>query len=323
MGSSGSSSSSSTTYVDNTVRYADYIESKHQPFLNAVDSYRVSATDNSPFENYTGYDVNDAFFGVGNFIGNFPALYDIFGKFMAGLDVEAVFSQMYESTVNSPAIGRVVSAEATARESDIEDNVLPRLNAGQTDINSVMNKYFLTGKDVVDDAKTKAIAKFKGQLRYSLIPTAQARWATHLDWNKSVVTNYAEIMKLYYSSKMDTTEKNYSMAVSDTLWPFTVLDFERAALGVLQGAYSSSGKESIKGAGTSRGSNLLSGALSGSSMGGMMGTAIKPPTSAIQTTGSGAFSGMASGAQSPVMSGGGGGWGAGIGAALGMAASFF
>jgi hypothetical protein len=189
-------------------------------------------------------------------------------------------------------------------------------------VNACFAETFLIGESIINDMKTKSVNKFEAQLKYSLIPTAQARWVTHLDWNKSVIDYYSELIKFYYAAKLDITEKDYAMAVSNLLWPFTVLDFERTALGVLQGAKTSSGASSIKGEGTSSTSNVLSGALSGSSMGAMFGNAVKPPTSAIQTTGSGGLSGILSGPQSPIMSGGGGGWGAGIGAALGIAQAF-
>ena len=318
----GGGSKRTKTVVTTTVRYAPYIETKHQSFLNAVAGYRATAIGNSPFDNFDNYVVENAFFGTGNVIDNFPSLYDMYGKFMGGLDVEALYSQMYEDTVNSPAVDDVISYTNTLAQTDINDNSLPRFNKGKLNINSAMTESFAVGKSIINDIKDRAITKFKTQLKYSLIPAANVRWLTHLGWNKGVIDYYSEIMKFYYTSKIDTTEKNYAMATSNKLWPFTILDFERAALGALQGAKSSSGSETIKGAGTSQGTNALGGALSGAAMGAMLGSSIKPPTSAIQTTGSGVFSGMESGGQSPVMSGGGGGWGAGIGAALGIASSF-
>jgi len=318
----GSSDSTSTTTVNTEVRYAPYIETKHEDFLNAVFSYRTAAINDNPFDGYDTHTIEDAFFGYGYVIGNFPPLYDMFGKFMAGMDVEALFDEIYEDTVNSPSIGGIVKSETDLLSNEINDNSLPRLNLGKTNVNACFAEIFTTGESIINDIKTKSVTKFEAQLKYSLIPAAQARWTTHLDWNKSVIDYYSELIKFYYATKLDITEKDYSMAASNLLWPFTILDFERAALGVLQGAVSSSGSESIKGAGTSRASNAMSGALSGGSMGAMFGNAIKPPTSAIQTTGSGVFSAMPSGPQSPIMSGGGGGWGAGIGAALGIAQAF-
>lgn len=321
MGGGGGSSKSTST-VETNIRYAPYVETKHESFLNSVYSYRTALISDSPFDGYDNHVIEDAFFGYGYVIGNFPPLYDMFGKFMAGMDAEALFDEIYEDTVNSPSINNIVKSESALLSGEINNNSLPRLNLGKTNVNACMAGTFSIGESIINDMKTKSVSKFEAQLKYSLIPAAQTRWATHLDWNKSVIDYYSELIKFYYTAKFDVTDKDYSMAASNRLWPFTVLDFERAALGVLQGAVSSSGSESIKGAGTSRTSNALSGALSGAAMGSMFGNAVKPPTSAIQTTGSGAFSSMPSGPQSPVMSSGGGGWGAGIGAALGVVSAF-
>jgi hypothetical protein len=78
-----------------------------------------------------------------------------------------------------------------------------------------------------------------------------------------VVTVYAELMKLYYAVKTDVNEANYSFAAKDKLWPFTVLDFERAALGALQGAINE--KRDVAGASTA--AKTISGALSGAALG--------------------------------------------------------
>jgi hypothetical protein len=82
------------------------------------------------------------------------------------------------------------------------------------------------------------------------------------------------------------------MSAKNTLWPFTVLDYERAALGAMQGAKTTKGN-----AGESQVAKSISGVLGGASAGAMIG---------------GAMTGASAG---PI--------GAAIGGALGLAASFF
>lgn len=248
-----------------TIRYAPYIESHHDTFLNLVKT-KVDATINSsPFTGYTNIEVDDAFFGAGYLITSFPALYDMYGKFMAGLDIEVLYAQIFEDTVNAPAINNLVSAEAVLLDDDIEANSIPRFQVGMRDINSVMSSSYVVGKAMIEDARVKSISKFSAGLKYQMIPVASERWRGHLEWNKGVVMSYAEIMKLYYSAKMDIDDKNYSMAVKNLLWPFTVLEYQRAALGALQGAITT--ETDVKGA--SKGAKAISGALSGAAMGAM------------------------------------------------------
>jgi len=254
-----------------TTRYAPYVERYHSSFLHTVQSKRNAILNNSPFADYIDIDVNNAFFGTGYLVSSFPSLYDMFGKFMAGLDVEVLFAQEFEDTVNSPVVSDLVAAQSAMMDDDILINSLPRFQAGMRDINSVMSSSFVVGKAVIEDAKTKALSLFGADLKYRLIPIAVDRWKTHLEWNKNIVGVYAELMKFYYSAKTDADETNYAMAAKNRLWPFTVLDFERAALGALQGATNT--KVDVAGASTT--AKVLSGALSGAAMGAMIGAGIQ------------------------------------------------
>jgi hypothetical protein len=314
MGGGGGSSAPAYTWSE--VRFAPYVEARHSDFLNSVYSARVGAISNSPFSSYTDIEVDDAFFGAGYTISSFPSLYDMYGKFMAGLDIEALWTQEYNDTIDSTAINNLIAAEGDLLDDEIETTSLPRLQTGMRDINAVVSSSFVVGKSLVEDARTKMVAKFSADLKYRMIPIAQERWKTHLDWNKQVVSIYAEIMKLYFSAKTDVDEINYTMAAKNTLWPFTVLDFERAAVGALQGATNS--KQDVAGASTA--SRVLSGALSGAAMGAMVGGQITGSASSASsvpalatttgTTATGAISYGFAGA------------GAVVGAGLGMAAAY-
>ena len=253
------------------IRYAPYIEAHHADFLNVVQSSRKAVINDSPFASYTDIEVDDAFFGAGYLISSFPSLYDMYGKFMAGLDIEVLFTQEFEDTVNPPVVSDLIAAHAAMMDDDIAINSLPRFQAGMRDINSVMSSSFVVGKAVIEDARTKALSLFGADLKYRLIPVAVDRWKTHLQWNQVVIGIYSEIMKFYFSTKTDVDEINYAMATKDKLWPFTVLDFERAALGALQGA--TNAKTNVAGASTT--AKVLSGALSGAAMGAMIGSGIQ------------------------------------------------
>lgn len=271
---------------ETTIRYAGYVEEHHQDFLQAVQSSRQGIINGSPFVDYTDLDIDAAFFGTGYLISSFPSLYDMYGKFMAGLDICALDSQIFEDTVNSTEISNLVSAEAAMLDDDIEMKLLPRFQTGMRDANAVMSSSYVLGRVALEDTRVKAISRFSAELKYRMIPVAAQKWQVHLEWNKNVVMNYAEIMKLYYSAKMDVDGLNYQMAAKDKLWPFTVLDYERAALGALQGATKTT--SDVAGGGVSGTSKAIGGALAGAAM----GTAINP------------------------------GWGTAIGAVVGLAASF-
>jgi hypothetical protein len=60
---------------------------------------------------------------------------------------------------------------------------------------------------------------------------------------------YEDLVKLFYLTKVEVDKYNYGMKIEDALWPFKVLDFQRAAVGVLQGAQSTTTKTSGGGGG--------------------------------------------------------------------------
>jgi hypothetical protein len=308
MGSSGGGGGGSAVQsTTQWIRYAPYIETRHKNFLDKIYAEREVAVDDSPFSDYVDVDVDDAFFGVGYTISSFPSLFDMYGKFMAGLDIEVLHAQIFEDTVDSPIIGDLIVAEGALLDDEIKTNSLPRLQVGMRDINAVMSSSFVVGKALLEDARTKMISKFSADLKYRLIPVATQRWVAHLDWNKLVIASYAEIIKLYFSAKVDVDEVNYAMAAKNKLWPFTVLDFERAALGALQGA--SNSKTDVAGASTA--AKVLSGAMSGAAMGAMIGSIWNVPASGVAGTSS-YVAPSSSGSM----------YGAGIGAVLGMASAY-
>lgn len=259
MGSSGSKSGKTT----NTIRYADYIENNHKDFLNEVRDRRIAVIDDSPFSGYVDVEYLPGFFGIGYTIASFPSLYDMFGKFMAGLDVDALFDQILDQSVNSSVIDNRVSVHGVDLEDEIEQSVMPRFTTGMRDINAVVSSSFVIGRSLMENQRLKAVSKYDAELRAAMLPLATTRWQTHLEWNKSVVQVYMEVMKLYFSVAMDIDNHNYTMAAKDKLWPFTVLDYERACLGALQGA--TKGSQDVAGASTAQ--KAIGGALTGAAAG--------------------------------------------------------
>jgi len=264
-----------------TIRYAPYIENHHITFLDIVAAKRAAIIDISPFATITAIPIDTAFFGLGFVLADFPSLYDMYGKFMAGLDIEVLYGQVFEDTVDGPHVNALVAAEAALMDDDIVANVLPRFQVGMRDINSVVASTYIVGKAMIEDARVKALSKFSGQLKYALIPVATERWSKHLEWNKSVVLTYAEINKLYFSAKMDIDSHNQEVVVKNALWPFTVLEYERAAIGALQGATTTTSSP----AGSSKVAKAIAGAMGGAAMGGMLagasGGTIAGPTGII------------------------------------------
>jgi hypothetical protein len=260
-GKGGSSGSSKTT-----IRYAGYIEDAHKWLLDKTKDYVNELIDDSPLVDFDTISVDAGFFGSGYVLASFPSLYDMYGKFVAGLDVDVLFTQIFEDTVNSAAINDLVEAESALLDDDISTHVIPEFEAGLHDINALQSSAFVIGKALIEADKVKAVSKFSAEMRYKLIPTATQRWQAHLEWNRGAIQLYAEMMKLFFAAKLDVDRYNYEQLIKDKLWPFTVLDMERAAVGSLTGATTTKTKGSDSGGGG--GGGILGGAATGSMFGG-------------------------------------------------------
>jgi hypothetical protein len=274
------------------IRYAGYIEDRHKAFLNKVIEKRNATINDSPYSAVAAIDMDDGFFGVGYTLSSFPSLYDMYGKFLAGLDIDALYDQIYGDLMEGPVTRRLINAEADFLSDEIESDALPRLETGMRDINAVMSSSFVIAKALLEEHRLKAVEKYSAGLQYALLPLVNDRWRTHLEWNRGVITTYSEIIKLYITSKLDIDQQNQEVLAKNKLWPFTILDYERAALGALQGATNT---KQVGGQGSAVGralSGTVGGAASGAMVGAQMGSV-------------------------------GGPWGAAIGGILGLAGSIF
>lgn len=266
--------------------YAPYIEIPHVAFLHQVAKIRDNIISSSPYADFETIDIDDAFLGAGYTLTSFASLFDMFGKFMAGFDIERPWNKAYE-IITSSYIDDLSKAEADLFDDRIETQDLPALSIQMRDINAVTTSTFIIAKANIEKNRLKALSQFNNSLRYNLVSEAQTIWQEHLNWNRAVFENYARIIKTYFSQKLDVEEFNNHILLQDKLWPLTVLDWQRNFLAALQGATSTASSFKKK-----EPSQLMK-SISGAASGAAAGTAISP------------------------------GWGTVIGGIIGLAASFF
>lgn len=265
------------------IRYAPHIELAHKRIMDAsggvVPKYSIFGVlntlfDQSAYKDYEYYDIDDAFFGrvPGDpdhtyEVRNFPSLYDMFGKFMAGLDVHVLWSDVYEDVIHGPEIAAAVAAQSELLDNEVKTKVLPQFLAGMRDINAIQSTTFVIGKAIIADSQVRSLNDFQSRIRLSAVELSGQLWRSHLDWSKSVITVYAELVKLYYATKMDVDHKQLEYKAKDRLWNMDLFDEPRAMVGALNGASSANQKNR-----PSQAQSAIAGALSGAAM----GTSIMP-----------------------------------------------
>lgn len=260
------------------IRYAPHIEQAHKRILDqsggvvptrSIFNVLNDLFDDSSYKDYEYYDIDDAFFGrvPGNpertyEMRNFPSLYDMFGKFMAGLDVHVLWADVYEDVIHGPEIAAAVSAQSELLDNEVRTKILPSFLAGMRDINAIQSTTFVIGKAIIADAQVRSLNDFQSRIRLSAIELSGQLWRSHLDWSKNVIAIYLEMIKLYYATRIDVDHKQLEYKTKDKLWNMDLFDEPRAMLGALNGASAAQMKNR-----PSQAQSAIAGALSGAAMG--------------------------------------------------------
>ena len=261
MGGKGGGSSEST------IRWAPYVEAAHIELIEQYQdwrTWRISQDLNgemiySPYKYYTNIDIDTAFFGAGLDLSSITALYDVYEQLITNLDLTASFNSIFADVVNGAVIDDLVSAEASQLSDDLEQVAYPRFECGLRDINSVISTSFVMGRAVMEQGRTKAIARFSAEMRYRLLPLVIERWKATIDWNKVSLEAYANILKFYLTMKEELEKHQMDIGVRNSLWPFTILEYERAACAALAGPQTT--HTEVKGAST--GQQIAGGVMMG------------------------------------------------------------
>lgn len=259
-----------------TLRYAPYIETQHAQFLSITEGYRSICYD-SPYEGYTEQDVNAGYFGVGYLLSSFPSLYDMFGVFMAGFNIESIWPNFFKDVVSADEITDYKAADTALVDDLLQEKNLPSYMLAARELNIVGSSSFIIGKANIESARIKNIVNRDMEYHAALFAVWDERFTKYLDWQRKVITTYAIAMKGYYESKVQGDNANYNIAAKDSLWAFTVLDFERVFLRALQGTFMSHNamrKRSTVSGVLLVASDTVTGAYIGASVGGYIGAIV-------------------------------------------------
>jgi len=216
------------------VCYAPYVEAAHKSFIETSLLYRNKIIDDSPYDDYIPIDINEAFFGYGYLISSFPSLYDSFGKFMAGLDIESIWNTVFKKIFGESGINESVSEEMSFFDDRKFKDILSEIKIKMRDINAVISSTFVIGKAIAEDKRIKAFARISLEIKMGLLDVIEKEYANYLNWKKKLIIEYAKIMKSYFMTADRVTDINYHITSSDALWPFKVLSSEGKNIGALQ-----------------------------------------------------------------------------------------
>uniref|UniRef100_A0A6M3KDX2 Uncharacterized protein n=1 Tax=viral metagenome TaxID=1070528 RepID=A0A6M3KDX2_9ZZZZ len=216
-----------------TIRHPDYAEVHHSGFLTEFTVQLASALAVNPHTDYVYRNIDADFFGVGYLFSSYVTLHDMFGKFMAGLDLEELWRSSISDVLTQEEMYTHIAEKKQKLDDEIDTQILPTFKRGMRDINAVASSSFIIGCAKIESKRVKDYAAISLEVTANLIPTIFVKFTTELAWCKNIVADYAKIMKAYFSYRIDTDISGYTLRAEDVLWPFTVLDFDRRALNAL------------------------------------------------------------------------------------------
>lgn len=267
------------------IRYAPYLEDAHKELLGegGLEEYNVfglvrdAMTGNlpgkvNPFGAHDAIDISRGFFGVlegdPNItyeLDSFPSLFDMYGKFMGGLDVCDLWGKIYENLAHGPEIAATVAAHSAVLQDDIDTTIMPKFLAGMRDINAIQSTAFVVGKGLISASHVRGVNDFQAKIRQGTLQLSGAIWEKHLTWNTEVIKTYGDFFKLYHATKLDTDKAQLGYQAKDILWDLGVMDHARMAIGAMSGQAATTG-----GGGEDSGGGALGGAMGGAAAGFMV-----------------------------------------------------
>jgi hypothetical protein len=213
--------------------YADYLQEHHDRFLNETEAKRLIAILDSPYDEYTYVEVDKAFFGTGYSHTDFPSLYDMYGKFMAGFDIDAAWRRAFNETVNASEIEDIIFKEVDLLDDTYDKVVIPKYKLSMREMNAVQSSTFVVGSALIENKRQLEMLKILSNTVDDVIPLVNAAHADFLNHQKETVRKHALNVKQYYMTEMYVADRNYTMSARGASWPMTVLEYERKNLGAL------------------------------------------------------------------------------------------
>jgi hypothetical protein len=135
---------------------------------------------------------------------------------------------------NLTEVNLSIQADAVLIDENLIINSTPAFKIAMRDRNAVSSSSFVIGKASIECQRTKDLANLSADSKFKLLPDLNTKYNAVLNWQKGVTDSYSELMKLYYMTAVQGAEADTTFGARETLWPFDVLDFERAVLGTMR-----------------------------------------------------------------------------------------
>lgn len=261
---------------DTSIEYPDFLVNNATQLMNYGWSQiytllRTGAT--TPYTNLYTTNPDTIFFASGKALSDYPSVFDMFEDLMHGINIDSLYGEDVGASYGP--INDAIAAQSALLEEDLNSNAYPRFEAGMTDMNAASSTGFFTGRARMETDKSRTLSDYAAKLKMYALQLGQTKWMKRMEWNTQVVSHYVAIVHQYLGEDTQFLSTSSQLNTAQYLWPFTLLDHQRALVGVLNGAAAAQVKKDSGFARVLSGAIGLASVLSapltgGASLGGML-----------------------------------------------------
>lgn len=197
------------------IDFPTHMKTVHQDWLDqtGTDTIEASIVDKmntalggSPYGSMTAYDPATPLSTMDTAVGAFNTRVDALdpdGDWVTALGVvkTAVDSDVFDDTY----INADIAALRSVIDSQIENNVLPRFQAGLRDVNAVMSSAFVIGESIIEAMANNDIVKYGSELRTK----------TNLQRNDFILKGTEAILRnMYAITELEKNVAHYTVEVN-------------------------------------------------------------------------------------------------------------
>ena len=224
------------------VDYPGYMKTKHETWLNEIDSLIDVAIANNPYEG-PGW-------GDGWYVYN-PS--DDLYEMILALDDFADYLDMLDAGVDAEA-----AAFGAILQSRIDTDTIPSFEAGMRDINAVQTTSFVIGKAILYARKDEQVAQYLADLN------GKFRQQT-IEQRRLLATHYVEVLRLGIVAMKEHHDEYMEYETAYAKWDLEMYSYGGNMLAAIGGARAPGVAR------PSRTQSAIGGAMAGAAMGAQVG----------------------------------------------------
>jgi hypothetical protein len=244
---------------DTTLRFSQYIEDYHSLLLDYTATSMDEALLNNPFGNFMIINPDTIFLGANLAMGNLIGIFSLFQDHVNYVNPDLTYQTIIDRATQDTTIHKLINDFDAYLYADYQTRVYPDNFGGINNINNVMSEGYGQAALMITNNQAKVVAHFKADIDEASFNTVIPHWQSYLMHGQAVVDQYLKIMQTHYAAKVDETTKTLDVVEKYVLWPFRVLDYQRAFIGAMQQGHPSKSD--------SQSASYISGALGVASLG--------------------------------------------------------